>query len=207
MEIDINVARKALALIDKGLSKGLGSPEPGKMCIEAVINHALGRPHGDDPGCVSQSLRRLKIRLNDANWSSNETRAKGLRRLGLAQLGSAGELDEKEFAKRCAKLAIQTCVPQALRSAASMFKKGDKKDALLNAADLCEREPTRENALKAADAAYAAHAADAAYAAANAAAYAAAAASAEEVLVTFAENVVKILIEMKAPGCKWLDVA
>ena len=32
-------------------------------------------------------------------------------------------------------------------------------------------------------------------------------AAAEQVLVTFAENVVQILIEMKAPGCQWLDVS
>jgi hypothetical protein len=151
-------------------------------------------------------------------------------------------LDEKDFARRVSRLAIQSCVPQAFRAAARLFKKGTKKDELLNAADLCEREPTADNARAAreiansaaadadadaaadayadADAAAAAAyaAAAAAYAAYAAAAYADAAAayaayaadayaarSARDTsLADFAEGVVQILIEMKAPGCEWL---
>jgi hypothetical protein len=243
IKIDKELALKCLKIIDQGLVAGLGIPEPGKFCVEAAINYALGRPHGDDPGCVAQSLRRLKIRLNDANWSSNAARAKGLTRLALAQLGSAGHLDEIEFGKRCARLAIQTCVPQALRAVAPLFK-GEQKERLLAAADLCERDPTREHAQEArsAAAAYAAAYAVAAYASADAAAYAVAAAyaayasaaaaayaadasasdasaayaadasaayaayAADKSLASFAEGVVQILIELKAPGCQWLHL-
>src|SRR5690242_6476677 len=88
---------KILATIDAGLVNGVGEPIPGHMCIEAAVCYGLGLPHGDNPTCVSPYLRRLKIGLNDRNWSSSEARAKGLRRLGLAQLGSAGVLDETEF--------------------------------------------------------------------------------------------------------------
>jgi hypothetical protein len=214
--INLNVATKVLDCVRAGLVSGVGKPIPGQMCVEAAVCFALGLPHGDDPKCVAQSLRRLKIKLNDSNWSSDQARAKGLERLALAQLGSAGNLNETEFAKRCARLAIRTCVPQALRAAASLFKEGDKKERLLAAADLCEGEPTKANARLAKDAAYA----DAAYAAAAAAAYAAAyaayAAYAADVdaadaadardasLAGFAEGVVQILIKMKAPGCQWL---
>ena len=67
-------------------------------------------------------------------------------------------------------------------------------------------------AANAADDADAANAADAAANAAANAAYAAAyaadaAASADQILAAFAEGVVQILIEMKAPGCKWLEAA
>jgi hypothetical protein len=225
MNIDVELARKVLAVVDAGLVQGMGKPEPGKMCVEAAVNYAMGAPHGDQPACVANSLRRLKIRLNDSAWSSNKARTKGLRRLAIAQLGSAGVLDEKDFARRVSRLAIQSCVPQALRAAARLFK-GTKKDELLNAADLCEREPTADNAraarkiansasAAAASAAAASAAAAAAYAAYAAAAYAtyaayaayadAAARSARDTsLAAFAEGVVQILIEMKAPGCEWL---
>ena len=209
MNIDVELARKVLAVVDAGLVKGMGTPEPGKMCVEAAVNYAMGALHGDAPACVSHSLRRLKIKLNDSAWSSDQARAAGLRRLAIAQLGSAGALDEKDFAKRVSRLAIQSCVPQALRAAARLFK-GDKKDAMLNAADLCEREPTIENARAARTAAAdassaAAYAAYAAASAADADAYAADAAYARDTsLAAFAEGVVQILIEMKAPGCEWL---
>jgi hypothetical protein len=215
MNIDIGIARKVLSTVDAGLVSGVGKPVPGQMCVEAAVCYALGLPHGDDPKCVAQSLRKLKIRLNDSNWSSDEARAKGLRRLALIQLGSAGNLDEIEFVKRCARLAIQTCVPQALRAAARLCK-SDKKEAMLNAADLCERAPTSESAReakKAADTAYAAYttAADvytAAYAADAAydAAIAYADAARDTSLAAFAEGVVQILIDMKVPGAQWLEL-
>jgi hypothetical protein len=110
MEINEALARKVLSVVDAGLVSGLGTPEPGKMCVEAAVNYAMGRPHGDRPACVAESLRRLKIKLNDLKWSSDQVRTKGLRRLAIAQLGSAGTLDEREFAKRVATLATQVCV-------------------------------------------------------------------------------------------------
>src|SRR5262245_25758668 len=100
------VARKVLEVVDAGLVKGVGVPELGQMCVEAAVCYALGLPHGDEPNCVAPALRALKINLNDREWSSAAARAKGLRRLAVAQLGSAGALDGREFARRCAKLAI-----------------------------------------------------------------------------------------------------
>src|SRR5689334_17575355 len=93
-EITHEIAAKVLKTVDAGLVVGVGKPTPGQMCVEAAVCYALGLPHGDDPGSVSPSLRSLKIRLNDSGWSSKEARAAGLRRLALAQLGSAGALDE-----------------------------------------------------------------------------------------------------------------
>ena len=208
----ITITKKHIAkinsLLDAGLSSGLGKPKPGQMCVEAAICYALDLPHSDDPGCVMGGLRRLKILLNDSRWSSNKARAEGLRRLAIAQLGSKGEVDEREFAKRVARLAIQTCVPAALRAAARRLT-GGHPTKLLALAAKCEAEPTEANAREANKAAAAA--AYAANAAADAAAYAYAAAAAyayaDQILAAFAEGVVQILIEMKAPGCKWLEAA
>jgi hypothetical protein len=252
IEITREIATKVRDVIDAGLVNGVGVAEPGKMCVEAAVCYALGLPHGDDPGCVSAPLRRLKIKLNDSSWSSDQVRTKGLRRLGVAQLGSKGVLNDAEFVKRVVEMTIRRSVPVALRSAAKVNPK--HADRLEAAAVRCEREGTREAALAArtaaaAAAAYAAYAAAAyaaydaaAYAAAaaadaayDAAAYAAAAAAAyaayaaardkslaardkslaardkslaarDKSLATYAEWVVEILIDMKAPGCEWLDL-
>jgi hypothetical protein len=253
MKLTKEFAQKVLSVVDAGLVAGVGRPVPGQMCVEAAVNYAMGKPHGDEPDCVSPALRRLKIKLNDSRWSSNVARTKGLRRLAIAQLGSAGLLDEKEFAHRCAVLAIQVAVPFALRAAANMKGNGAFREKLLAAAEKCEQETTRERAIEAKDAAVhaygAADAADAAAYAAYAAAYAAYAAAVhayaaadaadaaayaadaaadaaayaadaaadaadaadaaayaarDSFLADFCECVVQILIDMKAPGCKYL---
>ena len=232
-------------LLGFGLVNGLGVQKEGRMCVEAVVCCALGLKHSDDPGCVSLAVRSLKIRLNDSCWSSNQTRAKGLSRLALAQLGTKDTLDDTEFLNRVSKMATKTVVADAMFLAASHHEDPKHKKALKKAGERCKKEGTCKAAAAAyaaaaaaayahahaaayaaaaayahaaADAAYAAAAADAAaYAAdaayddaddaadADAAAYAAAAA-ADKILGSFAENVVQILIDMKAPGCKWLYV-
>lgn len=216
IEITREVATKVLQVVDVGLVKGVGKPKPGEMCVEAAVCFAMGLPHGDEPACVAPALRALKISLNDRAWSSNAARASGLRRLALAQLGSAGALDEREFRRRVVDLALGSCVPNALRAAASVQKDEKHKYLLLQAANRCERERSREaasdaraTARAAAADAYADADADAAAAAdADAAADAAAGKAArDKLLATFAEQVVQILIDMKAPGCQWLDLA
>jgi hypothetical protein len=202
------VAEKVLRVVDAGLSKGVGNQRAGEMCVEAAVCYALGLPHGDDPACVSRALRSLKISLNDKDWSSKAARARGLRRLAVAQLGSAGALDDREFVRRVAESVIRKQVPFALRIAASLHKNAEHQASLTEAAARCEKEGTqaaaRADARAAADAA--ARAADAA--AARAAAYAADAYAKkkrrDEVLAELAEDVVQILIAMKAPGCQWL---
>jgi len=184
-------ARRVLEVVDAGLVNGVGNPIPGQMCVEAAVCFALGLPHGDDPGCVSPALRQLKIRLNDSRWSSEKARANGLRRLAVAQLGSKGELDEKEFVRLLVDYALRVSTPQALRSAASVHKDPVHQKALRDAANRCEIEASREAAqaarktaadaaaaYAAADAAAAAYAAADAYAVADAA-YAAAYAAAD----------------------------
>ena len=212
-----DIAAKVRDIVDVGLVSGLGDPQPGKFCVEAAVCYALGLPHGDDPGCVSPALRALKIRLNDARWSSPQARARGLRRLAVAQLGSAGVLDDRAFRARVVALSIRWAVPIALRAAARLVP--DHAPALEAAARRCEQEETidaaraaRTSATAAADAAayaaaYAA-AANAAYAAtaAYAADDAAAARTHDRVLAAYAERVVQILIDLNAPGCQWLDL-
>src|ERR1700683_1967390 len=178
--IDINVARKVLEIVDAGLVKGVGNPVAGQMCVEAAVCFALDLPHGDDPACVSRALRSLKIKLNDSNWSSNKARAVGLRRMAVAQLGSRDHLDDTEFSKRCAVLAIKSSVPLALRAVATIHEDPKHVQALRDAANRCETEGNRDSALAAREVAQKGredYAPYAAYAAAYPAAAAAAAAA------------------------------
>ncbi len=173
MEITENLIRKLLDTVDAGLTSGVGVPEPGKMCVEAAISYALGEPHSDGPSCVEPAVRAGKIRLNDATWSSNEARAKGLRRVAIAQLGSKGVVDGNRYTTILAEKTIRVIVPIALRAMSSRVP--THADALEAAAVRCEQEGSLDAARAGRAAADAANACAAAYAAnACAAAYAAA---------------------------------
>lgn len=152
MIITREMAEKVRDTIDAGLVQGLGKPIPGQMCVQAAVCFALGLPHGDDPPCVAPSVRSLLIRLTDSDqWSSPLARAQGLRRLGVAQLGSAGVLDEREFSRRVAEMTIRRVVPIALRAAAGRVP--HHAAALEAAAVRCEHEGTSAAARTAAHAA------------------------------------------------------
>lgn len=191
IEINESIARKVLETVDAGLVKGVGNPVPGQMCVEAAVCYAMGLPHGDNPSCVSPALRELKIKLNDSNWTSNEARAKGLRKLAVAQLGSAGVLDDMEFIKRVVEMTIRVIVPIALRATASKQTDKHHQERLEQCAVRCEIDGTKE-------------AADAADDANTAAKAAYADEDIVKILTIFADRVVDILVEMKAPGVKWL---
>jgi hypothetical protein len=80
----------------------------------------MGLPHSDEPPCVSPAIRQLKIQLNDSAWSSDKARGAGMRRLALAQLGSAGIVDDVP------KLNVDAIpVDEAVRLAAELEEKMD----------------------------------------------------------------------------------
>lgn len=236
IQIDANVVTKILEVVDHGLCDGMGDPIPGQMCVEAAVCYALGLPHSDDPKCVSHALRELKISLNDESWSSNEVRAKGLRRLAVAQLGSKGILDDAEFVSRVSALVVKTVIPKALRTYITQLPLNDQDLSKCEVLALdCEHDPSLTNAKNAEDFAnsidiaydisYAGNtsywAVDAIRAAVDSTDEANARVSVinavdavsylelaevenDNALGNFAEGVVQILIDMKAPGCEWL---
>ena len=180
MEITKEHAIKFLELCDAGLSKGLGQQAPGQMCVEACWNAALGLPHGDNPPCVGKAVRAANLPLNDANWSSNEARAKGMRAIGVAQAGS-DQIDQVEFSR---------LIAEGLEQVMAQY-------------------PPADTAAAASYTAYAArYTAYAARCTAAAASYTAAAASytADEVLRAFAEVILDALKELKSPGCEFLPL-
>ena len=136
--ITLEQARRVLEVVDAGLCSGLGQPTPGQMCVEAAVCYALGQPHGDEPECVAPAVRAFKIALNDAAWSDNAARAAGMRRIAIAQLGTAGRIDETQFAQELALQTVRQILPIALRATASPHPDAAHKAALEGAASACE---------------------------------------------------------------------
>ena len=227
-EITRDIAKKVVETVDQGLSSGLGKPVPGQMCVEAAVCFAMGLPHGDNPHCVGAAVRAYKIRLNDAQWSSNAARAAGMRRVAVAQLGS-DQIDQVEFTKELTLQVTRQLLPIALRAATSLNP--DHAAALETAAVSCEAITllsqvgkvayAAARAAAAADTAYVAdtvyvadtgYVAYAAYAAADAVARAADAADAadakkrDSILSMAAEIGVQALIKLGAKGTEWLDL-
>ena len=199
--------RGLLGVIDAGLTVGLGSPAPGEMCVEAAVQFASGAAHDDRPPCVASFVREVMIVLNDSLWTSPGARAKGMRRAAIAQLGSAGVIDELMFGRRLAELTTRRFVPLALRTAADGI--GDVHSAkLLEAAERCARDGDHASAARAARAAGAAERAWAVGEVGEVGAARAAEAewgeSGDRVLSAFAEMIVEILQELGSPGCEWL---
>ena len=176
MKITKELINKIDEGLSHGLSHGLGKPKPGEMCVEALICNVLSEPHNDKPSCVDPILNKVKIKLNDSNWSSNDARAKGLRNLAILQLGTKDNFDSKLFSD---KLVTFTCTDFLPWFFEKMKYDFITETILKN----LKEAKTFEEMKKAAKAAYAA-ATDAAYAAAAAtdadanAAYAAYAAAA-----------------------------
>jgi hypothetical protein len=240
-------AKLVLDVIDAGLCSGVGSPQPGEMCIIAAKRYAMKLSHGDDiEGLpIGSAVRSFEIALNDSKWSSKSARAKGMRRLSVAEWGS-DTIDQVEFSKLLALKCCQRLLPKLFRLVAGQFT-GKEKALFLDHADKCEAVMDLNAARAAIYARYASAAAsdasDAASAAASAAAsdaaraasaarYASAAASAaraaiyaryasaaasdaaryasyavrDEWLTLAADIAVDALIELKSPGCAWLDL-
>ncbi len=192
------IARKVIAIVDCGLTEGLGDQIKGQMCVEAAVCYAFGLPHGDKPPCVGSTVRDFKIRLNDNPWSSNEARAKGMRRLAIAQLGS-NEIDQMEFGKMMFLHGVQELLPFALVKAANDPKvKEEHKLKFLEHAELCEKVRDFKEAQIASKNAYtSAYTSASAWFKAN---------LGDEFLSMIAETGLTVLKKLKSPGCKWLDL-
>jgi hypothetical protein len=207
--IDETLATKVLM---RACAAGLGRPTPGQMCVEAAVCHALGLPHNDAPPCVGLPWRNFKIILNDSYlWPSRVARAKGLRRLAIAQLGS-NILEATASGRGLAQLAVRKWVPRTLRLEARARAQNTKPGWLDT---VCEQWGAGQTVLLANhyDTRYAYYA-DMSRDPVSAASYAAMAliALAERVpymhrdgfLSEGAEDVVQLLIEMKSPGTEYL---
>ncbi|MGH6782276.1 MAG: hypothetical protein ACREB5_09240, partial [Sphingomonadaceae bacterium] len=139
IEITPETAKAVLKTVNAGLIMAVGERKPGKMCVEAAIAYALGLPHNDRPECVEEAVIEFSIKLNDCPWSSPKKRAAGLRRLALAQLGSAGSIIGSAFSHAMADHVIRQVLPITMRAASQGFPLDEGLVVLQQAADHCER--------------------------------------------------------------------
>jgi hypothetical protein len=124
MEVTLEQARKVFDVVGYGLCDGVGTPNLGKMCVEAAVCYALGLPHGDDPPCVADVVRVYKITLNDAYWESNEARGKAFEKIAICQLGS-NVIDQRKFIEKVTLEVIRQILPLVLE-AVNMPDSADK---------------------------------------------------------------------------------
>jgi hypothetical protein len=109
-KVDANAVRRVLGVLSKGIVHGLGKPIPGQMCVEAAVSYSMGYEHSDKPDCVSELISDFKICLNDRGWSSDRARAKGLRRVAIAQLGS-DEIENADFGEAVYRAFLAKFLP------------------------------------------------------------------------------------------------
>jgi len=174
MKLTAECMRAVVNTIDGALIAGIGQPAIQQTCVMGAIALALGLPHSDNLECEGVAVRAVAINLNDAVWSTNEARAAGMMRLGVASVGS-NTIDQSEFAKRLAELTIRRIVPIALRAAAELNPKCAAE--LVKHALNCEDQGSEQAAGDAAR---------------------------DNVLRTMAAIVVDVLVELKSPGAKYL---
>jgi hypothetical protein len=91
----------------------------------------------DDPDGVLPDLREIRNALARAPWSYPVSQQAAMRRLAIAQLGSAS-LDAEDFRARVLDLTIRRALPSALRAAAGVNPK--HATTLLYAAEQCEND-------------------------------------------------------------------
>lgn len=219
MEITDEIARNVLSAVDGGMVSGLWDP---------------GEERRDTPERIALTLRTFTVGLNyAASWPDSATRAKGMRRLTLAQLGSRGHLDEIVLAGELADLAnswtdgilypkAHAIYAQAWADNAATYAAvadgthvaSDTDDAHIAARAAAAHAAHAANAVAYVDATYAAsnvgHRAQASYVPLSISHIEAAAMNASIAagsLSRMAEDVVQLLIHLKAPGAKWLELA
>lgn len=228
VRVDRALARKVLEIVDKGLVMGMGDPEPGQMCVEAAVCYAMGLRHSDEPPCVSAPVRVLKIAINDANvWNSDKSRAKGLRRLAIAQLGSKGKVHASKFVAEVRFLMLSKIFPDILKQIQKqldnkkltaqlelLFKaceKNDKVSFKKAVRELYSRFWEEDSALS-----YGETAQTVLYSMRDIidnddtnidfncifSVYK----NSEKEFMKFCEDVVQILVRLKSPGARWLDL-
>jgi hypothetical protein len=168
------------------LISGVGNGKT-TACVMSLASVLANEPFSDRPSCVCPIIRKLCIRLNDADWWEGDAeRTRKLWPLARRVLGSRSTPEvEAKRVRICVLTAARVFAPAALRArgleeAASQLEAipddasyESIRDACRSTADAANAAANAANAAAAAYATAAAYAAAAAYDAAAAAAYAA----------------------------------
>lgn len=127
--------KKIVELTRLGVCTGLGNPNPGEMCIEAIVSNVVDGRHDSSPSCVVGAVRQLKINLNDLKWYSPLTRGLGLQKIAIAQLGSRGAISEAEFQDSVCLYFVQILLPALVQHVLAQIKLNERKPAHFASSD------------------------------------------------------------------------
>jgi hypothetical protein len=103
MKITIHHVLKLIKILDKGIIHGAGETVE-EFCVQQAVHRVLlDDPEdayaSDNPPnwCILDQIRAFGIHLNDqGGWKDNRSRARGLKRFAIAELGSS-KLNSYEF--------------------------------------------------------------------------------------------------------------
>ena len=98
LEITEELASRILNLVDAGLDDIPRDNTPTAAHCDPHVCWVDNMPTCSSVTSVSVPVRRVMEKLKDAPWSSEEARTKYLRRLAIAQLGTAFKFNEQRFA-------------------------------------------------------------------------------------------------------------
>jgi hypothetical protein len=118
-------ALRVLTLVDRGLHNEPPVDKPlGMLTLSFAISYGMNeRPYLDlDKKSVAPTLVVLSNVLNDIRWSSPEARACGLRQFAIAQLGTAGTLNEGLFVEKLMDTIIRWLLPEVFYFVASALE-------------------------------------------------------------------------------------
>lgn len=89
-EITQQMVQNLLGYVKKGFCNGAGEVSDGQFCVQQAVNMAttMEAETSDGPNCVHKEFNCLGINLNDMEWRGPKTRAKGLKRLAVAEMGT-----------------------------------------------------------------------------------------------------------------------
>jgi hypothetical protein len=141
MEITEQIARKVLRTVDAGVTTCLGVRVPGHMGVQAAVCYAMDEPHGDEPSCVAEPVRGCVLDLSAYFAGTSMPRSKALRRIAIAQLGTAGTLDDWTFINKLNQAMVGKMLSKCLRMVAPKYSEPLARKFLI-AASQCETEPT-----------------------------------------------------------------
>ena len=112
--MNIQVIERLDLILANGLVSG-GGDQVTTFCAEEAVCLALGEPITSRPVCVDEAVSAFGRRLNDSRWSSNAARAKGMRAFMIAQLGTKGTIEPRQFAQQLVLRTIREVLPLWLR--------------------------------------------------------------------------------------------
>lgn len=148
--ITATIVTNILAAIDAGIIAEAGTYVPGNMPVEDAIRYGFGDEEESEVSRAGGEGGRFLAMLGGSPWSSNSARAAGLRKLAIAQLGSADfdddatKIDQAAIMSFIAEKTTKRIIPFALADLSHYHK--PLRNEINEARILCVEEGTRDAA-------------------------------------------------------------